>query len=142
MRARRAQGSDLALNVLLVDDNPADRLLTTVAFEEADLSFCLAVVEDGLEALAYLRRDPPYEDAPRPDVVLLDVNMPGLSGLEVVRQLRVEPDTAGLFVLLLVGSALDVERFERHELQVDGYLRKPVDVTAMLSALAEPRTHD
>jgi CheY-like chemotaxis protein len=141
MRARRALGSDLALNVLLVDDNPADRLLTTVAFEEADLSVCLAVVEDGFEALAYLGRDPPYLDASRPDVVLLDVNMPGLSGLEVVRQLRVEPDTAELFVLLLVGSALDVERFERHELQVDGYLRKPVDVTAMLSALAESRTH-
>ncbi|WP_245588602.1 response regulator [Deinococcus pimensis] len=121
--------------MLLAEDNADDRLLAELAFEDAGAT-TLYLVEDGEQALAFLRREPPYHDAPRPDVLLLDVNMPGLTGPDVARRIREEQALPDLPVLLLVSSLADIERWESRGVPADGYLVKPVDPDALTSALA------
>lgn len=80
-----------AVEVLLVEDNPADVRLTMEALREGKMAPRLSVVEDGMEALAFLRKEGKYSDAPRPDLVLLDLNLPRKSGLEVLREMKTPP---------------------------------------------------
>ena len=124
------------MNVLLAEDNPDDRLLTELAFEGSASITELHMVENGEQALAFLRTQPPFEHVPRPDVLLLDVNMPGLSGVDVARHVRADPGLSGIPVLLLVSSPGDIERWESRGVPADGYLVKPVDPDALTSLLA------
>jgi len=121
--------------ILLVDDNPADLELARYAFEEAGVPpDHIDVTRDGEEALAYLRRQGPYagRTTPNPTLVLLDVNMPRLNGLETLQRLKADPALQTLPVVMLTTSshAEDMERSYRHG--ANAYVVKPVDLAAFL----------
>lgn len=126
------------LDLLLVDDSELDVLLTRLAFEDA-LVCRLHVVHDGDEALAFLRRLPPFEQAPRPRAVLLDMNMPRLSGLEVLQALRAEAGMHDVLVIAQLGSDYDADVWRAGSVQPDAYAHKPVTPEVVLALLAGGR---
>jgi CheY-like chemotaxis protein len=113
-------------NVLLVEDNPGDVRLTREAFEESDTEVRLHVVTDGVEALEFLAREGGHTDAPTPDVVLLDLNLPRKSGEEVLETIREDGSlpTPPVVVLTSSDAAEDVAR--SYELSANAYMTKPV----------------
>ena len=123
------------LDLLLIDDNPTDILLTQIAFEDAGVAALLHTVSDGVDGLAFLRREAGFEQTARPDAVLLDLNMPRMNGLEVLEAMKADPDLAGIPVFLLLASASEVEVWEARQLRADGYLPKPVDPATVLALL-------
>ncbi|GBF06367.1 putative response regulator, cheY [Deinococcus aerius] len=125
-RMRRAP-----LDVLLVEDNPADVLYTHVMFEEVDPDLHLHVVGNGEEALAFLRREGVYGCAPRPALVLLDLNLPRMDGLEVLAHVRADEALRELFVVALISSPAEVEMWAARQTGASDFLPKPVDPAAV-----------
>jgi two-component system response regulator len=126
--------------ILLVEDNPDDQLLTKIAFEKARLGNELVVVGDGVAALdllwsrgEYAGRDP----RELPALVLLDLNMPKLSGFEVLEQIRGNPITAALPVVVLTSSAQDEDVIRSYRNGANSYIRKPVELEAFIKAVAQ-----
>jgi len=126
--------------ILLVEDNPDDQLLTKIAFEKAHLGNELIVVGDGVAALDYLwargeyvNRDPEK----LPALILLDLNMPKLSGFEVLEKIRHEPSTAALPVVVLTSSAQDEDVLRSYRNGANSYIRKPVELDAFIKAVAQ-----
>jgi two-component system response regulator len=126
--------------ILLVEDNPDDQLLTRIAFGKAHLGNELVVVGDGVAALDYLwargefaARDP----RELPALVLLDLNMPKLSGFEVLDQIRHHPATAALPVVVLTSSAQDEDVIRSYRNGANSYIRKPVELEAFIKAIAQ-----
>ena len=115
------------IEILLVDDNPGDVELTRQGLVEGKVSNNLNVVADGVEALRYLRRKGEYGDARRPDLVLLDLNMPRMDGREVLREIRKDENLRSLPVVVLTTSAGDEDVLEAYNLNVNCYISKPVD---------------
>jgi len=113
--------------VLLAEDNPDHAYLTKEAFQEARLRVELHHVETGDECLAFLRRQPPFEDAPRPDLILLDIHMPRMDGYEVMEAINADEDLRSLTVVVLSTSndLIDVERM--YQLRCNSFLTKPVE---------------
>jgi len=93
------------LDVLLVEDDPGDALITREAFERSQIHTSLHVVDDGEKALNFLRRESEYQDAPRPSLILLDINLPRLSGLEVLTELKSDRDLLTIPVVVLTTSS-------------------------------------
>ncbi|WP_418771364.1 response regulator [Halorientalis halophila] len=114
-------------DILLVEDNPGDVRLTREAFTEGGISNTLHVVTDGVEAMAFLEQRGEYADAPRPDVVLLDLNLPRKNGDEVLAEMRADEDLQYLPVIVLTSSEAEEDIVESYELQANAYLTKPVD---------------
>ena len=114
------------INVLLVEDDPGDVLMTREAFEDY-LHNRLDVVTDGTAALAYLRREPPYADAPRPDLVLLDLNLPRRDGREVLQEIKDDPDLRHIPVVVLTTSQAEEDVLRSYQLHANAYVTKPVD---------------
>ncbi|MFO8155330.1 MAG: response regulator [Pseudomonadota bacterium] len=116
--------------ILLVEDEPADAHLTRFAFEEAGIAVHLHHVSHGFAALDFLHRRPPYGDAPRPGLILLDLNMPRMNGYEFMTALRGEPGFADIPVVVLTTSDVerDVEATRDHG--AADYIVKPVDMDA------------
>lgn len=123
--------------ILLVDDNAADVLYTQYVFEDVAFTGHLHVVGDGLGALAFLRREGEYAGAPRPDLVLLDVNMPRMGGLEVLAHLRADPEWCALQVVVMTSSASEAEVWRARDTGASAYLPKPVDPAAVLALLSQ-----
>jgi CheY-like chemotaxis protein len=121
--------------MLLVEDNPADVVLTRFAVEEAGLPGELVVVEDGTDALDYLHRSGPFADADRPAVVLLDIRLPRLDGTEVLRQIRAEPELADLPVVMLTADDDLHSALGDQASSCDGYLIKPIDADRLRQVL-------
>lgn len=117
-----------AIEILLVEDNPGDVRLTQEAFKEAKVLNNLSVVTDGVEALAFLRREGSYAGAPRPDLVLLDLNMPKLSGREVLAEIKSDERLKSIPVVVLTTSDADRDIEESYRLQANCYITKPVDL--------------
>lgn len=116
--------------ILLVEDNASDIDLTKRAFEKANILNPLVVVEDGEEALEYLFCLGKYSDRAKdelPSLVLLDLKMPGLGGLDVLKQIRANPKTRRLLVVILTSSKEDQDLAISYDLGVNSYIRKPVD---------------
>src|SRR5690242_7643868 len=113
------------INILLVEDDPSDVELTRRGLQRAKLQNRVWVVGDGAEALAFLRREDPHRGVPRPDLVLLDLKLPGLDGRDVLMRIREEPRWEALPVVVLTGS--DAEHEQLAALAADGFLTKPVD---------------
>ena len=111
--------------ILLVEDNPDDVDLTVEAFKENGFSHELFVVEDGLEALAFLRRQGAYDKAPRPDLILLDLNLPKRSGHEVLAAIKTDPLLSAIPVVVLTSSAAESDVRRSYELSANGYVTKP-----------------
>jgi chemotaxis family two-component system response regulator Rcp1 len=116
----------LSPEVLLVDDSPGDVRLTQEAFHEANPSVRLHVTVDGVEAMAFLRQQDPYVDAPRPDLILLDLNLPKKDGREVLAEIKNDDSLKRVPVVILTTSDSEQDIARSYELQANVYLTKPV----------------
>ncbi|PSP78902.1 two-component system response regulator [Halobacteriales archaeon QS_1_68_20] len=114
-------------DILLVEDNPGDVRLTREAFKEGGISNTLHVATDGAEALDFLHQRGKYEDAPRPDIVLLDLNLPRKNGDEVLAEINDDEDLSCMPVIVLTSSEAEEDVVRSYELQANAYLTKPVD---------------
>ena len=121
----RADGTPI--EVLLVEDDPGDVLMTQEAFEEHKVRNRLNVVSDGAEALAYLRREGEYADAVRPDLILLDLNLPRRDGREVLAEIKADPSLRRIPVVVLTTSQAEEDVLRSYDLHANAYVTKPVD---------------
>jgi two-component system response regulator len=114
------------IEILLVEDNPADVELTTLAFENSQLQIHLSVVGDGVAALEFLHRQRQYDSAPFPDLVVLDLNLPKKSGHEVLAEIKADEDLRRIPVVILTTSGAEEDIFQAYNLHANCYIRKPV----------------
>ncbi|WP_135533423.1 response regulator [Halostella pelagica] len=121
--------------ILLVEDNPGDVRLTEEAFKEGQIANTLHVATDGVEALDFLHQRGDYEDAPCPDVVLLDLNLPRKDGDEVLKEIRNDTDLKRLPVIVLTSSEAQEDIVKSYELQANAFLTKPVDPSEFIEAI-------
>ncbi len=121
--------------ILLVEDSPADVLLTRSAFEEFKLFNALRVVEDGVEALAYLNQEGKYADAPRPDLILLDLNLPRKNGREVLAEIKAHPRFRGIPVVVLTTSQSEQDVLQAYDRHANCYIVKPVGFDNFIEAI-------
>jgi two-component system, chemotaxis family, response regulator Rcp1 len=118
------------MQILLVEDSPGDVRLTLEAFRDADPSLQLHSVPDGAEAMAFLRREGIHADAPRPEIILLDLNMPKKDGREVLAEIKGDESLKLIPTVILTTSEAEADIVKCFELQANSYLLKPVDLTA------------
>jgi len=122
-----------AIEVLLVEDNPGDVRLTREAFREANSAIRVHVAADGVEAMAFLHRKGENRDAPRPDLILLDLNMPKMDGREVLARIKADDSLKTIPTVILTTSEAPEDVVSCHELQASCYLTKPVQLEAFES---------
>jgi CheY-like chemotaxis protein len=125
------------VDVLLVEDDPGDVLMTREAFELFKVPNTLHVVTDGEQALRFVRRADPFAGAPRPGLILLDVNLPRLSGLEVLAELKRDPDLAVIPVVILSTSRAEEDIVRSYRLHANAYVSKPVDFEHFIAAIRQ-----
>ena len=116
------------IEILLVEDEPGDVYLTTEALKSAKILNRLHVVEDGVEAMAFLRRSGRYQDRPRPDLILLDLNLPRKDGREVLAELKGDAALAEIPVVILTTSKADEDIIRSYQLHANCFVTKPVDL--------------
>jgi CheY-like chemotaxis protein len=116
-----------AIEVLLIEDDPGDVLMTREAFEDAKVANNLYVVSDGEDALAFLRREGAHAEVPRPDLVLLDLNLPRVDGREVLEQIKNDPELRSIPVVVLTTSEAEDDIVHSYSLHANAYVTKPVD---------------
>ena len=115
------------IEILLVEDNPGDVRLTQEALRDAKVQNRVSVVQDGVEALEFLQRQGGFADAPRPDVILLDLNLPRKDGREVLAVVKSDPDLRRIPVVVLTTSEADEDILRAYNLNANCYITKPVD---------------
>ncbi|MCP2014306.1 CheY-like chemotaxis protein [Deinococcus sp. HSC-46F16] len=123
------------IEILLVEDSEPDVLLTQEAFEGARVPNRVHVVRDGVEALSFLRREGEHASAPRPDVILMDINMPRKNGLEVLGEIKADPGLATIPVVMLTTSQSDDDVRGSYARHASGYVVKPVGFENFLQAI-------
>jgi len=123
------------IEVLLVEDNPADVRLTQEAFREGRVANHLNVVSDGVEALEFLHKTGKYTGVPRPDLILLDLNLPRKNGREVLEEIKSDPSLRRIPVMILSTSKADWDLQHAYNLHANCYIEKPVDVEQFLSVV-------
>jgi two-component system, chemotaxis family, response regulator Rcp1 len=123
------------IHILLVDDDPADVRLTQEALKEHKVFCETAVAGDGIEALAYLRREGPYSDVTRPDIILLDLNMPRKDGREVLKEIKADPQLRRIPVVILTTSQADQDILHSYDLGANCYITKPVDLEQLTTVV-------
>ncbi|MBN1312242.1 MAG: response regulator [Anaerolineae bacterium] len=116
------------VSILLVEDNPGDVRLTTEALKEAHVHNNLYVVEDGVKAMAYLRREDDFADALRPDVILLDLNLPKKDGRQVLAEIKEDEELRRIPVVVLTTSEAEQDILMTYDLHANCYISKPVDL--------------
>ena len=117
-----------AAEILLVEDNPGDVRLTREALKEGKVLNHLNVVDDGVEALAFLRREDKYANAVRPDLILLDLNLPKKDGREVLAEIKADVGLKKIPVVILTTSAAEQDILKTYDLHANCYITKPVDL--------------
>jgi len=130
-------GEGQAVHVLLVEDDPGDVLMTREAFEHYKLRNVLHVVTDGEQALQFLRRTGGYADAPRPGLILLDLNLPRLDGLEVLAEIKADPVLKVIPVVILTTSQAQQDVLRSYALHANAYVSKPVDFETFMEAIRQ-----
>ncbi len=116
------------IDILLVEDNPGDVELTREALHDTKLHIRLSVVNDGVEALAFLRREGRHAAAYRPDLILLDLNLPRKDGRGVLAEIKADPDLRHIPVVILTSSQAEQDILRAYELHANCYVTKPVDL--------------
>ena len=124
------------IEILLAEDSPTDALLTRRALAGGKLLNRLHVVEDGVKAIAFLRREAPYADAPRPHLILLDLNMPRKDGSEVLAEIKADEDLKVIPVVVLTTSNAEADVLRIYRLHANCYITKPVDFDSFAAAIA------
>ncbi|MFC4447549.1 response regulator [Halorussus aquaticus] len=117
-----------AIEILLVEDNPGDVRLTKEALKQGDVLNNLHVVKDGVEAMAFLRREGEYEGTPQPDLILLDLNLPRKDGTEVLEEIDEDRELRRIPVVVLTSSEAEEDIAKSYELHANAYITKPVDI--------------
>lgn len=115
-----------SIDILMAEDDPEDQLLVRDAFLEAHLANGLQMVSDGEELMKYLRREDPYADVARPDIILLDLNMPRKDGREALAEIKADPCLRRIPVVVLTTSNAEEDIVRSYDLGVSSYIRKPV----------------
>ena len=121
--------------ILLVEDNPGDVLLTREAFQEGRLAHHLSVVEDGEEAIRFLRQEGKHASAPRPDLILLDLNLPKKDGRELLAEVKGDPVLRHIPVIVLTTSDAEQDVWRAYKLHANCYLTKPVQMEEFLNKI-------
>ena len=124
-----------AFEVLLVEDSPGDVRLTREAFKDAKVHINLHVASDGAEAMAFLRREGKNADVPRPDLILLDLNLPKKSGREVLEEIKADPNLMSIPVVILTTSASEQDVLRSYLLHANCFITKPVDLAGFLQVV-------
>jgi chemotaxis family two-component system response regulator Rcp1 len=123
------------IEVLLVEDSAGDVRLTREAFKDAKVLVNLHVASDGIAAMAFLRREPGYAKVPRPDLILLDLNLPKKGGREVLKEIKQSATLATIPVVILTTSASEADILKSYELHANCYITKPVDLAGFLDVV-------
>jgi CheY-like chemotaxis protein len=125
------------VEILLVEDDPGDVLITREAIERSKVANRLSVVTNGEEALQFLQREGSFADAPRPGLILLDLNLPRLDGREVLARIKVDPDLRRIPVVVLTTSSSDEDIVRTYDLHANAYVTKPVDFDQFMSVVRQ-----
>jgi CheY-like chemotaxis protein len=125
------------IEVLLVEDDPGDVLLIREAFEDNKVANRLHVVADGVEALEFMRRENGNEDAPRPDLVLLDLNLPRKDGREVLAEVKADDDLRSIPIVVLTTSQAEEDVLRSYDLHANAYVTKPVDFDRFIGVVRQ-----
>ena len=131
----RADGTPI--EVLLIEDDPGDVLMTQEAFEEHKVRNRLTVVSDGAEALAYLRREGEFTNAVRPDLILLDLNLPRRDGRQVLEEIKSDDDLRRIPVVVLTTSEAEEDVLKSYDLHANAYVSKPVDFDRFVGVIRQ-----
>ena len=131
------RGECQPVHVLLVEDDPGDVLMTKEAVEHYKLRTVLHAVTDGEQALHFLRRTGGYADAPRPGLILLDLNLPRLDGLEVLAELKADPALKVIPVVILTTSQAQQDVLRSYVLHANAYVSKPVDFETFMEVIRQ-----
>jgi chemotaxis family two-component system response regulator Rcp1 len=127
----------LPIDILLAEDNPGDVRLTQEAFKDAKFLNNLYVTSDGLETMAFLRKQGKYEKMPRPDLILLDLNMPKMDGREVLSQVKSDLKLKHIPVIILTTSDSESDIVNSYNLHANCYITKPVDLDKFLTIVKQ-----
>ena len=125
------------IEILLVEDDPGDVLMTREALEDSKVINNLHVVDNGEEAVAFLRQENGHGGAPRPDLVLLDLNLPRLDGREVLAQVKNDPDLRRIPVVVLTTSEAEEDVLRSYDLHANAYVTKPVDFESFAAVVRQ-----
>lgn len=128
-------GSSTPIDVLLVEDSPSDAKLTAKTFEKVSVPNNLHIVEDGVEAMEFLRHLAPFEEAPRPDLIVLDLNLPRKDGRKVLAELKDDPELRNIPVVILTTSEAEDDILRSYELRANCYITKPVTLKQFVKAV-------
>lgn len=123
------------IEILLIEDNPADIRLTQEAFREARLQNTVHVVQDGVNAMAFIRQTAPFQQAPRPDLILLDLNLPKKDGREVLKEIKSDAHTRTIPVVVLTTSDDEADVLRSYDLHANAYLVKPIDILQFIKMI-------
>jgi CheY-like chemotaxis protein len=123
------------VEILLVEDNPGDADLARVALKKSKIHNTLNVVEDGESAMAYLRQEGPYANATRPDLVLLDLNLPRKDGREVLAEIKGTPELKRIPVVILTTSKAEEDVMRSYDLHANCYITKPIDLSQFMKVV-------
>ncbi len=124
-----------AFEILLVEDNPGDARLAQEALKEGRMTSRLKVVVDGVEAMSFLRREGPYAGSPRPNLILLDLNLPRKDGRQVLAELKADEDLRRIPVVVLTTSQAEQDILRSYDLHANCYITKPVDLDRFISVV-------
>jgi CheY-like chemotaxis protein len=131
------ENGNRAVEILLVEDNPGDARLTIEAMREAKLGNHVNVVEDGVEAMAYLRREGRYSEMPRPDLILLDLNLPRKDGREVLAEVKTDPALKRIPVVILTTSRAEEDVLRAYDLHANCFVSKPVGLEQFMQVIRQ-----
>jgi chemotaxis family two-component system response regulator Rcp1 len=128
------------VEILLVEDNPGDARLAVEALKDAKVRNNLYVVPDGVEAMGFLHREGKHAQAPHPDVILLDLNLPRKDGREVLAEIKVDPDLKRIPVVILTSSQAEEDIIKTYNLHANCYIRKPLDLDRFVEVVRSIET--
>ncbi|MFH1759700.1 MAG: response regulator [bacterium] len=129
------EGGNKPIDILLVEDNPGDIRLTQEALKEEKLHVGLYVVNDGIKAMAFLRKQAEYRDVPTPDLILLDLNLPQKDGREVLKEIKSDNGLKRIPVVILTTSEAEEDILKSYNLHANCYIRKPVDLDQFMNVI-------
>ena len=125
------------VDILLVEDDPGDVLITREAFEHYKIRNSLHVVSDGEQALRFMRQEAEYADVPRPGLILLDLNLPRRDGLQVLAELKADPELRVIPVVILTTSQSEEDILRSYSLHANAFVSKPVDVERFMDVIRQ-----